>query len=193
MKKAALIPLLGALFLLAAACGSAGGGHGTVVSAGSSVSQIMEDAVNGGAGGADPVSPDSGDAAAVPPEDGDPVDLDLTQMNGNMIYAEVSHMMEDPEAYVGLTIRMEGLFSTYEMDDRIYYGCVIPDATACCMQGVEFVWAGDHTYPDDYPARWEGIRVTGVFDVYEEDGEIYGHVTNADMTVDPAIAEVLTQ
>ena len=33
----------------------------------------------------------------------------------------------------------------------VYHACVIPDATACCAQGIEFTLAGDHRWPDDYP------------------------------------------
>ena len=43
-----------------------------------------------------------------------------------------------------------------------------PDATACCSQGIEFVLAGEHTFPDDYPNENAIITVTGLFDTYQE-------------------------
>ena len=34
-------------------------------------------------------------------------------------------------------------------------------------QGIEFVLAGEHTYPDDYPEVNDEICVVGVFDTYQ--------------------------
>ncbi|MBC5999125.1 hypothetical protein H8876_03815 [Clostridiales Family XIII bacterium BX16] len=62
-----------------------------------------------------------------------------------------------------------------------YYACIIQDALACCTQGLEFVLAGEHTYPDDYPKEGEEITVTGIFDTYEEDGFKYCQLINASM------------
>ena len=45
----------------------------------------------------------------------------------------------------------------------------------------EFVLAGEHTYPDDYPKEGEEITVTGIFDIYEEDGFKYCQLINASM------------
>ena len=50
-----------------------------------------------------------------------------------------------------------------------------------CTQGLEFVLAGEHTYPDDYPKEGEEITVTGIFDIYEEDGFKYCQLINASM------------
>ena len=109
------------------------------------------------------------------------VDLDLTRMSGTMVYAEVLNIMMDPDAYVGKTIRMAGLFSAWEeeLNHQMYYSCVVEDATACCGQGIEFVWAGEHEWPDDYPVLDSEIEVTGVFDRYEEFDTVYYHVRDA--------------
>ena len=72
------------------------------------------------------------------------IDLDLSQMSGTIAYAQVYQMISDPEAYVGKIIRMTGYFDVFEDQDTgiVYTSCVIPDAAACCAQGLEFEPAG---------------------------------------------------
>ena len=110
------------------------------------------------------------------------VDVDLTKMSSTMVYAEVLNMMIDPEDYLGKTIRMDGVFSYYSdpRTERSYYTCIIQDATACCAQGIEFEWAGEHE-DDDYPPVDCEIEVTGVFTSYEEDGMEFYTVSDAKM------------
>ncbi len=49
----------------------------------------------------------------------------------------------------------------------------------CCAQGIEFVLAGEYTYPDDYPEEGSYIKVAGVFDTYEDEEYIYCTLRNA--------------
>ncbi len=111
------------------------------------------------------------------------VDLDLSRLSGTVVYSQVYNMMEDPEAYLGKVIKMAGYYSAYDDAERgvVYHACVIPDATACCSQGIEFVWAGEHAWPDDYPEEGEDIVVTGTLASYEEDGYIYLHLVDAEL------------
>ena len=113
----------------------------------------------------------------------DKVDVDLTELTSTLIYGEVYNMMMTPENYIGKTVRMEGDFYTFwdELQNQYYFACVIQDATACCAQGIEFVLAGDYTYPDDYPEEGSFIRVAGVFDTYEDEEYIYCTLRNAVM------------
>jgi hypothetical protein len=103
------------------------------------------------------------------------VDVDLTQLSSTMVYSEVYNMLVSPDDYIGKTIKMKGAFSIYqdEATDKVYYTCIIADATACCSQGLEFVWKGEHKYPEDYPKLDSEITVTGEFQTYEEDGSLY--------------------
>ena len=126
--------------------------------------------------------------AAAPTLNGteDGIDVDLTKMNSNMIYAEVSNMVYFPDEYVGKKIRMNGSFVlAYSMteEDAIYYACLIEDALACCAQGIEFVREGDYSYPEDYPELGDPITVTGTFELYvdEADGLEYMHLVDAEM------------
>ena len=111
------------------------------------------------------------------------VDVDLSVMDSDMIYATVYQMMSDPEQYVGKTFRIEGKFYvTYdEMTKNQYYYCVIKDATECCAQGLEFVWGdGSHIYPAEYPTDGTEVIVDGTFELYMENDSRYCRLANAD-------------
>lgn len=111
------------------------------------------------------------------------VDVDLSVIDSDMIYATVYQMMSDPEQYVGKTFRIEGKFYvTYdEMTKNQYYYCVIKDATECCAQGLEFVWGdGSHIYPDEYPTDGTEVVVDGTFELYMENDSRYCRLANAD-------------
>ncbi|MCR4734485.1 MAG: hypothetical protein K5829_05730 [Treponema sp.] len=104
------------------------------------------------------------------------VDVDLTKMSATMIYAEVFNMLIDPESYINKTIKMKGDFQVFtnETNTERYYAVVIQDATACCQQGIEFIWEGEHNYPEDYPPIGQEITVTGSYKVaYMDDGLEY--------------------
>ena len=109
----------------------------------------------------------------------DVIDVDLTTLNAIMVYSEVNNMMTVPEDYVGKKVKMNGKLEVYEYPERNYYTCIIADATACCQQGMEFLWAGDHKYPDDYPNEGDNIVVTGVFDIYFEGDKKYCQLKDA--------------
>ena len=115
------------------------------------------------------------------------VDYDLTAMSSDMVYATVYQMMILPEDYEGKTFRMEGNFyaTYYEPTQSYYYYCIIQDATACCVQGLEFVWGdGSHKYPDEYPEEYTDVVVEGTFETYREEGDenLYCRLTDAVLT-----------
>ncbi len=101
-----------------------------------------------------------------PETDGDIVDL--TALNGDMVYAVVFEMMTDPQKYMGKTIKMSGTASRYTdvNTGADYYACIITDAQACCAQGIEYKLPEGETYPE----YGSNITVTGVFGSYTEDG-----------------------
>ena len=109
------------------------------------------------------------------------IDVDLTQMSSTMIYSEVQNMMLKPVDYVGKTVKMQGAFSVSEIGENRYFACIIKDATACCAQGIEFDWAGDHSYPADYPKDGSDITVTGEFTTYNEGQQQYCQLKNAEL------------
>ena len=106
------------------------------------------------------------------------VDLDLTKMSATMIYSTIFDMLIMPEDYVEKIIKVTGWFETY-MDTKsgeLYYAVLVPDATACCQQGLEFVWKGNHAYPDDFPKPGQNITVTGIYKMIENDGVTYTYL-----------------
>ena len=114
------------------------------------------------------------------------VDYDLTQMSSDMVYATVYQMMVTPEECEGKTFRIEGDFyaTYYDVTKKYYYYCIIQDATACCAQGLEFVWGdGSHIYPDDYPQENAEIIVDGTFETYREEGDQYLYCRLSDATL----------
>lgn len=114
----------------------------------------------------------------------DKVDFDLTAMGSDMVYATVNDMMTYPGTYVGKVVRMTGPFyhSRDDVHGADYYYVIVQDATACCAQGLEFVWGdGTHAWPGDYPAENEEVVVTGVFETYTERTLDYIHLVDASL------------
>ena len=102
-------------------------------------------------------------------------DLDLTALSLTMVYSEVYNMMVEPDDYEGKSVKVKGKFSVYhdEESGKDYFACLIPDASECCSQGLEFQPKEGYQYPDDYPKAEEDIVVQGVFGTYEENGNRY--------------------
>lgn len=120
--------------------------------------------------------------------DYDNVDIDITEMSKDMVYATVYQLVYSPQEYVGKTVKIEGqYFVAYSKDPEntnFYNYCLVADATACCQQGLEFACSDGHdSYPDDFPADETEIEVTGVFEMYEEDGFVYTRLSYAKMDV----------
>lgn len=106
------------------------------------------------------------------------INLDLTKMSATMIYSTIFDMLIMPEDYIEKTIKLSGWFETYTdpQTGEMYYAVVVPDATACCQQGLEFVWPGDHKYPEDFPEIKQDITVTGIYKLIENDGITYNYL-----------------
>lgn len=109
---------------------------------------------------------------------GNKIDVDLNNLNANVVYSQVFLMMTEPDKFIGKRIRMSGQFNVYAAEKgnpsgvTEYYAIIIADAQACCQQGIEFVWPG-HTYPEGFPEVKSNASVTGIFEVYEENGKKY--------------------
>lgn len=133
---------------------------------------------------------DAAIANAMSSPDADPnVDVDLTVMNSDMVYATVYQMLMDPDSYIGKKIKIDGpYYSTLYEDTGVrYHFVIIEDATACCQQGMEFIWDdGSHVYPDDYPADETRVSVIGTFETYKDnpdDQYQYCHLVDASLEI----------
>ena len=109
------------------------------------------------------------------------IDIDLTKMSSTMIYSKVYDMLDNPDAYVGKTVKMKGSFAAYDGSEyrEHYFACVIADATACCQQGLEFRLKDGLTYPDDYPTIGKNITVIGTFNTYMEGEQKYAELKDS--------------
>lgn len=103
--------------------------------------------------------------------------IDLTALSSTMVFSQVYNIMISPEEYEGRTIKGAGNFQVYQdSNNRNFYALIISDAEACCQQGLELIWDGAHTYPEDYPEEGSEIEITGVFQSYIEEGNTYYYV-----------------
>ncbi|MDO5136205.1 MAG: hypothetical protein Q4D55_09140 [Eubacteriales bacterium] len=113
------------------------------------------------------------------------IDVDLTKLSSTMVYSEVFQMMTEPQNYIGKRIRMKGQFAVSQADPEIaavdyYFAVIIADATACCQQGMEFIWDG-HDSPEDFPGEGTDLTVTGIFETYEEGDSTYCRLVAEDV------------
>ena len=110
-------------------------------------------------------------------------EVDLSTLNANMVYSTVYNMVNSPDDFKGKTVKASGTFDVFVNPNtgERFYACIIADATACCSKGLEFVWEGDHTYPGDYPKTGSLISVGGVFETYEDEGQTYCRLKNAQL------------
>ena len=71
-----------------------------------------------------------------------------------------------PELYDGKKIKVKGNFAVYiskETGDR-HYAIIIPDATQCCQQGLEFILPENNKkYPEDFPKIGQEVTLTGYY------------------------------
>lgn len=107
----------------------------------------------------------------------------MTKISGTVVYSQVYDMMMNPNGYMGQKVKMKGNFSYFQDPDtkQEYFATIIADATACCAQGIEFVWKGEHSYPQDYPPLDTEITVTGTFNTYYEGDSMYVQLVDADV------------
>ena len=102
------------------------------------------------------------------------IDYDLTNMSSTMIYAEVFNMLIEPEKYENKRVKMKGFFTIYNEGSKDeVYSVIVPDATACCQQGIEFFY----DFKDNIPVANSEITVTGIFNVHMlSDGISYNYI-----------------
>lgn len=82
----------------------------------------------------------------------DEIDLDLSNASATVVFTQVNNMYAEPWNYLGMVIRIRGTLDFYVKSSRQECSMVVvQDATACCGQGLEFVWKTDGTYSNSSP------------------------------------------
>lgn len=115
------------------------------------------------------------------PTGADGIDIDLTQVSSTVAFTEILTMQYYPEEYLGKTIKVHGTFNSFldESTGKYYCACVIYDEAGCCTTGVEFALLDPPPYPEGFPEENSEITVVGVFQTYEENGQMYCTLGNA--------------
>lgn len=115
-----------------------------------------------------PATPAPAPTPAPTPEAEDAPLLDLTALSDTILFAELAAMTRSPEEYLGRQVRMQGQLAVYRANPALgidcFYAVVVQDATACCQQGLEFVWEGD------LPEEGTELLVTGRYKAYDFGG-----------------------
>lgn len=103
------------------------------------------------------------------------VDIDLTRFSANMLYAEVYNMGMSPEDYKDKIIKLTGEFARFPKDvdengkptsDEEIFVCIISDAMACCVTGIEFIPEKESSFWTNCPEDGDNITVTGLCDIF---------------------------
>ncbi len=185
MKKAILILCAGIMFTMAG-CGSdnsgADKGAKTVddvfASSAKDASGDIQTSAQTSSSSAETTKTESSQAGA----SYDKVDTDLSVMSDTMAYAEFVNIINAPDKYKGKTIKAKGTFAVAQENRNTYFACMLTDATACCSQPLEFVLAdATRKYPADYPAVDSQITVVGKFGEYNEGGNVYYQLSDAQL------------
>ena len=126
----------------------------------------------------------NGEPPENPAEDED-VDLDISKLSSMLVYSQVVSMLDAPDQYLDKTIKIKGQYYAlyYEPMQQYCHYVVVGDASMCCQAGIEFIWNGDHTHPDDYPEEQKTIEIVGLFSSYEELDETYYALQVDDISV----------
>jgi len=111
--------------------------------------------------------------------------MDISKLNRMLAYAQAVNILQTPEEYLGKRMRVGGLYDAvfYDPTEAYYHFILIGDEALCCQVELEFLWSGDHTYPDDYPKQKAAIEVEGLFATYEELGKTYYHLLVDELTI----------
>ena len=113
------------------------------------------------------------------------VDYDLSGMNFTMISSFFFQMLVDSETYENKTFKIKGNFQTFENEEDPtalpYFSVIMNDATMCCQEGIDFVWEGNHNWPEDYPEQDQEITIVGKYIVTETDGFTYNYILASDI------------
>ena len=101
--------------------------------------------------------------------------IDLSLMPQEKAYGYLMEISKDPQAYLGKTIRLRGIFFVQgeETDSNSYY-CIVMDKDGNSIP-MDFIPPQDMEYPSDFPPVQTDITVQGVFTAFadEEQGQMY--------------------
>ncbi|MBR6243274.1 MAG: hypothetical protein IKQ90_07260 [Ruminococcus sp.] len=109
-------------------------------------------------------------------------DIVLTEPDPDLLFGQIYDMTFNADKYEGQSTIVKGYFNHFtDPANKEYNAVFVPDAAACCSQGIEFVLKGEHTFPDDYPEQGQEMVISGTFSSYDEYGVTYLQLLDADI------------
>ena len=103
------------------------------------------------------------------------VDLDLTKLSDTVAYATIFSMLTEPKNYLDKTVKIRGLFGSFQdREGNVYCSVTLMDPTACCAAGLDCIFRSEYEYPKDYPEIGAEVTIAGKFDV-RRDGKKTGY------------------
>ena len=113
------------------------------------------------------------------------IDVDLTELSGTMASTVIFNLLNNPDDFLGNTIRMRGDYAGAfsEETGSNHHFILIADAGGCCQQGLEFKLSGGEDNQDGYLHEGAGIEIIGVLEKYEESGAVYSYLAVSDILV----------
>ena len=97
------------------------------------------------------------------------IDLDLSQVNRNITYAQMLQVLSAPADHAGKIFRLKGRFNYAESKDlaRIIFS----DSTGCCEVAVQFIPSGSLRDPEDYPPLYGEFLITARLEMAPDGAE----------------------
>lgn len=101
------------------------------------------------------------------------VDLDVTEFSITIVYALLENMVQNPDDYIGKTVKITGNMSTWkDKNEDDVYCLTIWDQTQCCSAEIRIKFDYEKVDKSSIPSPGEDYTVIGIFDS-EFDGETY--------------------
>jgi hypothetical protein len=140
--------------------------------------------------------PGSGAAGALvlgSPQTGREITLDpayrgrneVVEIKEKLFLAQTNDVYLNPEEYLGKTIKLEGIFQSYDVEPPYYF--VIRYGPGCCgndgYAGFEVAWNSDGPGEKTYPEENDWVEAVGVLGTYEEDDYPYLCIALSSLTV----------
>ncbi len=104
---------------------------------------------------------------------------DLTVLTAEEACHELYHILGEPDKLVGTEIKMSGEYVALEGTEAgvVYHICVVSDPDTGESQGMEFILMDGAVYPD----LGDTFTLAGTLEIYEENGDHYCHLVDAEI------------
>jgi len=99
--------------------------------------------------------------------------IDIVEMSETLVGATMLNIINEPERYMGKTIRVAGTYQPFYWDeeDRYFHDLVIESQAGCCPKILEFI-----LNDEDYPMVGTMIELVGIYSSYELNGQVFNYL-----------------